>query len=421
MSTLKDAFKPLVQDPLKLLLYVRKRYIDDGCQHSAAALTYMSLFAVVPLLTVMYAILSAVPAFQEVGLQIQQMVFDNFVPSTGQEVQDYLSQFSQQAQSLTGVGVAFLGVTAILMLKNIEKAFNGIWKTRDHRSGLSSFLLYWAILSLGPIFIGLALAISTYLTSLKIMVEVDAIGIGPHLLRLAPYILTSAAFTLLFAAVPNCRVPIKNALVGGVVTALVFEAAKWVFTSVIANTSFQLIYGTFAFIPLFLLWIYLSWLIVLAGAELVNALSGFNTKPEIPYSDLTMALAVLELLWRNYKTGDSVAEQDLLRKRWLFDRHSLSADQWTPIRDRLFYGGLLRIANDGHYVLGRDLAHYSLWDLTQLLGLALQPLHHVTADHPPWFERCNTQLTASDESNQQQLSSPLADLFTNSEGSTVDQ
>lgn len=421
MSTLKDALKPLVQDPLKLLLYVRKRYVDDGCRHSAAALTYMSLFAVVPLLTVMYAILSAVPAFQEVGLQIQQMVFDNFVPSTGQEVQDYLSQFSQQAQSLTGVGVAFLGVTAILMLKNIEKAFNGIWKTRDNRGGLSSFLLYWAILSLGPIFIGLGLAISTYLTSLKILVEVDTIGIGPHLLRLAPYILTSAAFTLLFAAVPNCRVPIKNALVGGVVTALVFEIAKWAFTSVIANTSFQLIYGTFAFIPLFLLWIYLSWLIVLAGAELVNAMSGFNTKPETPYSDLTMALAVLELLWRNHKTGDTIAEQDLLRKRWLFGRHSLSADQWTPIRDRLFYGGLLRIADNGHYVLGRDLADFSLWDLTQLLGLALQPLNNLTADYPHWFERCNSQLATSDESNQQQLSHPLADLFTDAEDSTVDQ
>lgn len=421
MSTFKDTFKPLVQDPLKLLLYLRKRYVEDGCQHSAAALTYMSLFAVVPLLTVMYAILSAVPAFQEVGIQIQDMVFNNFVPSTGQEVQDYLSQFSQQAQSLTGVGVAFLGVTAILMLKNIEKTFNGIWKTRDNRSGLSSFLLYWAILSLGPIFIGLALAISTYLTSLKILVEVDTIGIGPHLLRLAPYILTSAAFTLLFAAVPNCRVPIKNALVGGVVTALIFEVAKWAFTSVIANSSFQLIYGTFAFIPLFLLWIYLSWLIVLAGAELVNALSGFNTKPETPYSDLTMALAVLEILWRNHKTGGSIAEQDLLRKRWLFDRHSLSADQWTPVRDQLFYGGLLRIADNGHYVLGRDLADFSLWDLTQLLGLTLRPLQRFTTDHPAWIERCSTLLTTSDETNKQQLSQSLAELFTDTEAATVDE
>ncbi len=112
---------PSLQDCWKLARYVQKRYVADGCSHSAAALTYMSLFALVPLLTVMYAILSAVPAFQEVGEQIQALIFDNFVPATGQEVQNYLTQFSEKARKLTGVGIAFLGVTAILMLKNIEK------------------------------------------------------------------------------------------------------------------------------------------------------------------------------------------------------------------------------------------------------------------------------------------------------------
>ena len=105
---------------LNLIKYVRLRYVSDGCSHSAAALTYMSLFAVVPLITVMYAMLSTVPATQEVGLQVQEFIFSNFVPTTGQEIQVYLEQFSQQARQLTGVGVAFLAATALLMLKNIK-------------------------------------------------------------------------------------------------------------------------------------------------------------------------------------------------------------------------------------------------------------------------------------------------------------
>ncbi|WP_169713984.1 YihY family inner membrane protein [Oceanicoccus sagamiensis] len=404
---------PSLQDCLKLGRYVQKRYVADGCSHSAAALTYMSLFALVPLLTVMYAILSAVPAFQEVGIQIQELIFDNFVPATGQEVENYLTEFSQQARKLTGVGIAFLGITAILMLKNIEKAFNAIWKTRENRSGLSSFLLYWAILSLGPIFIGLALGISTYLVSLSVMFDqVDVIGIGPQLLRLMPYLLTSAAFTLIFAAVPNCRVPIKHALIGGLITALVFELAKQLFTGIVSNTSYQTIYGTFAAVPLFLLWIYLSWLIVLAGAVLVHAISGFNSLDDDNYSDMVMTLSIIELLWQRHQQGKTVSEQYLLQKPWLFDRHSISADRWTPLRDKLFKGGLLRTANAGHYILGRDLNGFTLWDLIQLMGKAPETRSGSDEPQPLWFKRCVDQIEIARQSNQATLNTPLAELFT---------
>ncbi len=403
---------PYLKDWLKLLRYVQQRYVADGCSHSAAALTYMSLFAVVPLMTVMYAILSAVPAFQEVGMQIQDLIFDNFVPSSGQDVEGYLQQFSQQARELTGAGIAFLGITAVLMLKNIEKTFNTIWKTRENRSGLSSFLLYWAILSLGPLFIGLALGITTYFVSLRVMFDqVDVIGIGPQLLHLTPYLLTTAAFTLIFAAIPNCRVPIRNAFTGGLITALVFEIAKQLFTRIVSHTSYPLIYGTFAAIPLFLLWVYLSWLIVLAGAELVHALSGFNTRDDEGYSDLILALAILELLWRNYQTGATLQEQQLLQKPWLFDRYSIAADRWAPIRDRLFKGGLLRLADSGDYILGRDLNHYTLWDLSTLLGYPMDTYSGSQQELPLWFERCIKQIETAKHHHRQQLSLPLAQLF----------
>ena len=397
---------------LKLVVYIQRHYLADGCSHSAAALTYMSLFALVPLLTVMYAILSAVPAFQEVGLQIQSIIFDNFVPSTGQEVETYLKDFSVQARKLTGVGVGFLGITAILMLKNIEKTFNSIWKTRDNRRGLSSFLLYWAILSLGPLCIGLALGINTYLVSLKVIFDqVDVIGIGPYILRLTPYLLTSAAFTLVFAAVPNCRVPIKHAFIGGLVTALVFEVAKQLFTSIVANTSYQNIYGTFAALPLFLLWIYLSWLIVLAGAELVHAISGFNALGDEKYSDMVLTLAVLELLWRRYKNGHTVAEFYILQQPWLFKQHSISADRWTPIRNKLINAGLLRTADNGQFIIGRDLSLYSLWDLSRLLGYTPEFSSEAADELPEWFQLSSEHILAAKQQNIDTLSIPLIQLF----------
>jgi len=360
----------------------------------------------------MYAMLSTVPATQEVGLQVQEFIFSNFVPTTGQEIQVYLEQFSQQARQLTGVGVAFLAATALLMLKNIEKTFNAIWKTRENRHGLSSFLLYWAILSLGPLFIGLAFGISTYLATLKLIFDqVDIIGIGPQLLRLTPYFLTTAAFTLLFVAVPNCKVPLKHAIIGGLITAFAFELAKQIFAGVVSNTSYQHIYGTFATIPLFLLWIYLSWLLILAGAELVHALSGFHNYHEDEYSDITLALCVLERLWSLHQKGLMLAEPEILQKPWLFDRHSISADRWTVLRDQLLEGDLLRIGQSGEYILGRDLNHFSLWDLTVLLDQNAFSQHSQNDSLPGWYKRCQQTIADVEVQNQQALSTPLATLF----------
>ena len=405
-----------LQNTYRLLNQVRLRYKADGCSHSAAALTYMSLFALVPLLTVMYAILSAIPAFQEVGTQVQQTIFENFVPSTGQEVQNYLNDFAQQARKLTGIGVAFLGVTAILMLKNIEKTFNAIWKTRENRNGLSSFLLYWAILSLGPICIGLALGIQTYLVSLKVMFDqVDIIGIGPHLLRITPYLLTSIAFTLMYIAVPNCRVPFKHALIGGLATALVFEVAKQLFAGIVSNTSYQTVYGTFATIPLFLLWIYLSWLIVLAGAELVYALTGFKALEHERYSDTVLALSVLQLLWSRYQKGRTLPEQYLLEEPWLFEQHSLSPDRWAAIRKKLMEAGLIRVANNSEYMLGRELSHYRLKDLLVLLGRLAETRTPASVKHPDWFLRCKDQLGQAQQQSDDALCVSLVELFTNSD------
>lgn len=259
--------------------YVYQQYQQDGCSQRAAALTYTSLFAVVPLMTVMYAVLSLIPQFQDLGSNIEALVFAHFIPSTGQSVQHYIHDFSEQARELTGIGIGFLAITAWLMLKSIEDIFEVIWTASTKRRGWHSFIMHWLILSLGPILLGIALFITSYLMSLKfINVISDRLLATPVLLFLAPYALMVLALTILYAALPNCPVKLKHAFYGGLITTVCFEIARLLFSSLVSFTSFEFIYGAFAAIPLFLIWMYTGWIIVLAGAEWVHALDYY---PEI--------------------------------------------------------------------------------------------------------------------------------------------
>ena len=304
---LKSTFnldKPIVEYirdfPKLAWLYLRlvvRRFIQDGCQHSAAALTYMTLFAVVPVMTIMYSMFSLVPAFQGLGDQVQDLIFTNFIPSAGEEVQSYIDQFSSQARRLSFVGVAVLVVTCYLMLANIEKVFNRIWATSGRRRGVGSFLLYWAILSLGPVLMGATLAMNTYVLSLRLFVE-DGLAQGAFNLVLSyvPLLLTATAFTLLYMTVPNCKVKFLNALTGGVVATLAFELAKRLFGLAIANSSYSSIYGAFAALPIFLVWVYLSWMIILAGAEFVRATENFSS--HLQGKKLSLVAASLWVMWK---------------------------------------------------------------------------------------------------------------------------
>ena len=273
--------KPMhkLKQSLRFIRYVAQQYQLDGCGQRAAALTYTSLFAVVPLITVMYATLSFIPQFQHIGPEIEQIIFAHFIPSTGQSVQQYIHDFSQQAQQLTGLGILLLVITALLMLKSIEDIFDIIWTDSTKRRSWHRFTLHWLILCLGPVLIGIALLITSYLMSLKFINALsDTLMVTPVLLYLTPYTLMALALTLLYAMMPNCPVKFRHALYGGLLTTICFEMARRLFSWIMGFTSFELIYGAFAAIPLFLIWIHTSWLIVLAGAEWVHALGYYPNK-----------------------------------------------------------------------------------------------------------------------------------------------
>lgn len=392
--------------------YVTRRFFADDCMRSSAALTYMSLFALVPLMTVMYAMVSAIPTFQGVGEQIQHFLFDNLIPETGAELESYLADFSQQAKNLTGIGIAFLVVTAVLMLRNIESAFNIIWRTHSNRSPVASFLLYWAVLSLGPVFIGLALGISTYLSSAAVFFEdYDFIGIGSFTLSSAPIVLTGAAFTLIYAAVPNYPVPIKHALLGGFLTAIVFNIARSLFTKPVVGSSITVIYGAFAAFPLFLLWIYVSWNIVLAGGIVVNSLSAYQTDAASKRPPLIKALSVLHLFWEQQKTGASMGEARILKEANR-DTRGLDSETWINIRDVLVKQRLLSINEKGGYMLARDLHDVRVWQIKEWINseVSLEDLNFDN-EGEGWMDRALSMLATQRQQQRDLLDLSLAELF----------
>lgn len=346
--------------PSLLVLLMHTFFRDQGVVN-AAALTYTTLFAIVPLMTVSYAMFAVIPAFQGVVSQMEGWIFQNFIPATGSQIQGYLAGFASQARSLTLLGLVVLFVTALLMIKNIEAAFNRIWHIKTGRRGLSSFLSYWALLTLGPLLVGAGIGLSSYLIGLAQLDRLYQIS-SFQFLSLLPWVMTATGFTLIYAIVPNCRVPWRAALISGVMAALVFELAKRVFAFFVSNfPSYELIYGAFAAVPLFLIWIYICWSIILLGAVLSRILSGHSTLEVEQTPRLSVMLDILEKLAQCQRSGDAISPNRLQA-----DLTSLGEQSATD------YLALLKplniIANDeqGRYFVSRNLGQVKLADVAEL-------------------------------------------------------
>jgi membrane protein len=358
-----------------------RSFREDGCKESAAALTYTTLFAIVPIMTVAFAILSAIPALQERSGEIQQWAFANFAPGAGEKVLEYVNEFSRQAGNLTAIGAIFLFVTSVLMLRTIERNMNRIWRVTTPRSGPMSVIMYWAVLTLGPLSLGAALGISSYLTSMSLITDtVELLGGMRLWLSLLPLLFMTLALTLMYVVVPNCYVPVRQGLIGGFVAACLFELAKGGFTLFIKmSPSYEVVYGAFAAVPLFLLWLFISWNIVLGGAELVRVLVVFGEyRSELPR--LQSLLRLLEILWRRQQQGRVLRVQEVRRVLKL-----AGASHWEEFRNLLMDLRLMRRTENGEFVLGRDLNTLTLTELVDMLPWTTREALRVGEQHNrPW-------------------------------------
>lgn len=385
-------------------------------QQSAAALTYTSLFALVPLITVSYALLTFMPQLVNVQGHVAAFIFTHFLPDTGYQIWDYLTQFSQQARNLTVPGLLILIITALLMLRTIESAFNAIWEVKQGRKGMASFLLYWAVLSLGPVLIGTALMLSTYLLSLSIISDVQQLSLVQKLLSYLPLLLSAAALCLVYSAIPNCPVPLKHALSGAFITAVVFGVVKDLFALSMKYSSYTLIYGAFAAVPLFLTWVYLCWMIILFGAVLVRSFSTYSDVKGARQSDVLLALVILQAFWQQQQSGKTLDATTLLRGAGSKAR-GISLLQWERQRAVLLAHHMIESTANGHFVLCRNLQQTSLWDIQQMFAAPVTLLDSTppSSDAPAWLHQARTLLQDNARATREQLSVSLADLFQTSQ------
>jgi len=253
---------------------VLRRFEQDRCQRLAGSLSFTTLLAIVPLTAVTVAVLSLFPVFSAWMSVIQDFIYSNFVPAAGEAVQKYLTQFAGKAGRLTVVGLLLLAVTSLMLMATIEQALNDIWRVKNTRRLARRFLSYGALLTLGPILAAASLALTSKLFTLSFFGRAELTLMHVALGAVLPLAFELGAVVLLYIVVPNAPVKWRNAFVGGVFAALLLEVAKYLFAAAMKYfTTYQTLYGAIAALPVFLVWIYISWVIVLLGAIVTATLN----------------------------------------------------------------------------------------------------------------------------------------------------
>lgn len=343
-----------------------RQFVRHQCLTGAAALTFTTLLALVPLMTVTYLMLSAFPELAAVGDTVENFLVRTFVPNAGAALLEQFAEFSARATELSVASLAVLAISAVLALMRIESVFNAIWGASSPRTGMQRLLVYWAALTVGPPLVIGALLATSYLYALPLVHEIDPSGLREELLAWAPDMAVAAAFTFLYWAVPNTRVPFAHALAGAVLTTLLFGAAKWGFAVFVAQSSTELVYGAFAAAPFFLIWVYLVWVLALGGAVFARTLSLSTAVDDAPPEPLLLqCVRVLAVLRRAHARGEAVAASALDAAARLRE-----GDRERILR-ALADERLTRRTEAGHIALGRSLQSVTLLALHGRLPEAL--------------------------------------------------
>ncbi|MDD0803609.1 MULTISPECIES: YihY family inner membrane protein [Acinetobacter] len=395
----------------QFVLFVLRRFEADRCREQAGSLTYTTLFAVVPMLTVFLVIISSIKALEPARQQLQQLIYSNFLPKTTIAFDKALNAFTDKSSNLTIIGILFLFVTTVMMLTSIEKVFNRIWRVRETRGGIIGFMRYWTIISLGPILLGSAFVISSTMASLNVLSNNFA-GYelnGAFVLWLISFCLTVLGFFILNWTIPNRSVPIKSALIAGLFSAVVFELLKNLFGFIMSNfTSYEVIYGAFAAIPIFLLWIFLSWNIVLIGVEISYALTAFTAHKEQKRHPVIMLLDLMELFYKKQQHGLSVSDDEALD---VLGRDEIG--RWPSYILMLEQQNLVKRTDDNQYVLVRNLSQVDFWSFYSQLPYPLPKRRDLSKVHHDdlWIKKIGPALVESDDYLAAKLAIPLSTIF----------
>lgn len=255
------------------ILFLKHRAQSDMIFRVAASLSYTSLIAIVPLFAIGLAIFSAFPVFSGVKEQLQELLIKNVVPDIEQEISQYFADFVNATAQLTTIGVIGIAVTAILMLSTIENSLNFIFKVYKPRNIKTKITLYWTVITLGPLLLGAAFSLRGYLFALQKYVPESQMFLS----YIIPQLITMLLLFMVYVLVPNKKVKISNALIGALVAVFLFWLLRRFFGMVILNNAtYKTLYGALAILPIFLIWMFSAWSVVIFGAVVTASLEEFQ-------------------------------------------------------------------------------------------------------------------------------------------------
>ena len=258
------------------LVYLLGRFHEDRILYYSGYLSYVTLLSMVPLLAVVFSIFSIFPVFEKLKEEVEEFVFRNFVPALGDVVQEQIFSFVENATRMTPLGLLVLLIVAVLLLSSIDHTLNQIWHVRKNRGLIVSYSIYLVVLITSPFLLGTSLAATSYLVSLSGIEEGAALFLIKLLLSSFPFLGSFLFFLLLYIIVPHTKVHFWSAVSGALIATLLFEISKSAFALYFIHFPvYQVIYGALAVIPLLFIWVFISWVVVLVGAQIAASLDGF--------------------------------------------------------------------------------------------------------------------------------------------------
>lgn len=333
------------------LFEVARRYRDDETSLAASSLAYTALLSLVPFMSVLVTVFSAMPLFEEASRQLQDFIFENFVPTTGAVIQTYILGFVEKARGLTVTMFLAVFVTSILMMHTMEKALNRIFDSQTTGRLKIKVLVYWAVLTMGPLLVGGGIALSSLVFKYSAFASIKG-----FLIKALPVLASTLAFFLIYYIVPNRKVILRHAIIGALFSAICFELAKKGFALYVTSIpSYQKVYGTLATIPLFLIWMFLSWNIILIGGTITATLGSSRWRLHVQeYQSNQRLLLIMEILYQLWKAGQQgqTVGHDQLADRFYFVPDDELATQLDWLRKKQF----IAINQVGNYLLRQNLS-----------------------------------------------------------------
>ena len=376
--------------PIRLIVQVIKESIKDQCLPKASALAFTTILSLIPLITVCFSLLSAFGTFEDANSSLLVFIQNYLIPVSGDTIVSYLQLFQRkvEAGALGTIGTIFLFATAVSLCLSVEEAFNLIWKVRQHRKLYLRLLTFYALLTLGPVLLSVSLV-----QSVNLELVLRSFGVFPGFLeRMFPFALSWIFFCAVYKLLPSAPVRWVPALISGFVIALFFELAKYGFNTYVSwflMESYSKVYGAIAMFPIFLIWIYIVWLIILVGAELCytiqnlkriiieNYESDFVTN-EIPVVDNLTPLEVFSVIAGAFADGFGPAS-----KRVIEEKSMLAIEVIETVLHRLLEEKLIVEAKSGDqsgYLPSRKLDTIPLSSLINLF------------ENPSWQNQCSSGL-----------------------------